>query len=69
MSPSEAEDDAWFAWRGLALKEHREVDEASFRAGWRQGCGFTFRSTSRLSPSLDAFVRWMEYVTDWTPAA
>lgn len=64
--PNEAENNAWFAYRAVARKQGREVDERTFRDGWRQGCGFTFGATSRLSPAIDAFVAWMDYVTSWS---
>jgi len=64
--PSEAENNAWFAFKAIAKKQGREADEVSFRTGWRQGCGFTFGATSKLSPAIDAFVAWMDYVTSWS---
>jgi len=64
--PSEAENNAWFAYRAIAKKQGREADEVAFRTGWRQGCGFTFGATSKLSPAIDAFVAWMDYVTSWS---
>jgi hypothetical protein len=64
--PTEAENNAWFAFRAIAKKQGREADEISFRTGWRQGCGFTFGATSKLSPAIDAFVAWMDYVTSWS---
>ena len=68
-SPSEAENNAWFAYRATARKQGREVDERTFRDGWRQGCNFTFGATSALSPAIDAFVAWMDYVTSWSAPA
>lgn len=67
IAPSAAERRAWYAYRATAEKQGREVDEITFRDAWRQGCAFTFASTSRLSPAIDAFIRWMEYVTDTSP--
>lgn len=65
QSPSAAENSAWFAYRATARKQGREVDERTFRDGWRQGCDFTFGATSVLSPAINAFVAWMDYVTSW----
>jgi hypothetical protein len=66
-TPSEAENNAWFAYRTICQKEKREADQDSFRSGFRQGARFTFGSTSKLSPALDAFIGWMQYVSDWAP--
>ena len=66
-SPLSAETSAWFAYKAVARKQNREVDERTFRDAWRSGARFTFTATSKLSPTLDAFVRWVEYVTDWAP--
>lgn len=64
--PAKAENDAWFAYKAIAKKQDREVDERTFRDAWRQGCAFTFSATSMLSPAIAAFIDWMEYVTSWT---
>lgn len=65
-APTKAENDAWFAYRAIASKQGREVDERTFRDAWRQGCAFTFAATSQLSPAIAAFIDWMNYVTDWS---
>lgn len=65
--PAKAENDAWYAYKYMAAKQGREVDERTFRDGWRQGAHFTFTATSMLSPAIAAFIGWMEYITDHTP--
>jgi len=66
--PARAENNAWHAYRS-AFKGTHELDEQSFRAGWRNAASYTFAATSRLAPVIDTFMRWIEYVTAYTPTA
>jgi hypothetical protein len=63
--PQDAATSAWFAYRAVARKQGREVDERTYRDAFRDGARFTFTATSRLAPALDSFQRWLEFVTDW----
>jgi hypothetical protein len=66
--PAKAENNAWHAYR-VSHKDTREVDEYSFRAGWRNAASYTFTATSRLAPVIDSFMRWIDYITEYTPLA
>jgi len=65
--PADAVRSAWFRYRAIARKQEREADERSYMDGWRDGARFTFGATSKLSPALDAFIRWAEFATQWEP--
>ena len=64
--PAQAENDAWFAYRAICHKQGREPDERTFRDAWKWGAQFTFGATSSLAPSLEAFSRWLDYITSWS---
>jgi len=66
-APQDACQSAWYRYQAIARKQERDADRRSYEDGWRDGARFTFAATSKLSPYLDAFIRWAEYVTDWEP--